>query len=106
MEWQPISEASLWDAIIGAEGRMNPQVFRFWEAIKILSPEKWSEERYGSVGGGFWVVAIMGNRVLWFNDIEDGFNWSSYVVWGRLAEYFCNQDELELAVQKGLNIFE
>ena len=105
MEWQPISEASLWDAIIGAEGRMNPQVFRFWEAIKI-TPGKWSEQRYGSVGGGFWVVAIMGNRALWFNDIEDGFNWSSYVVWGRLSEYFCDQDELELAVQKGLNMFE
>jgi hypothetical protein len=46
------------------------------------------------------------NRVIWYNDIEDGFNCSSYVVAGRLAEYFCNQDELELAVQNLLPIIE
>lgn len=105
MDWAPISEAKLWDKIISAEGRMNLQVLRLWETIKIL-PEKWSEQTYGTVGGGFWVVAIIGNRVIWFNDIEDGFNCSSYVVAGKLAEYFCNQDELEIAVQHVLTIIE
>ena len=84
---------------------MNPQILRLWENIKIL-PEKWTEQTYGTVGGGFWVVAIIGNRVIWFNDIEDGFNCSSYVVAGKLAEYFCNQDELEMAVQHVLTIIE
>lgn len=105
MDWTPISEAGLWDKVISAEGRMNLQVLRLWETIKIL-PEKWSEQTYGTVGGGFWVVAIIGNRVIWFNDIEDGFNCSSYVVAGKLAEYFCNQDELEIAVQHVLTIIE
>lgn len=105
MDWAPISEAKLWDKIISAEGRMNPQLLRLWETIKIL-PEKWSEQTYGTVGGGFWVVAVIGNRVIWFNDIEDGFNCSSYVVAGKLAEYFCNQDELEIAVQHVLTIIE
>jgi hypothetical protein len=84
---------------------MSPQISRLWEVIKI-SPEKWSEKTYGTTGGGFWVVAMIGNRVIWYNDIEDGFNCSSYVVAGRLAEYFCNQDELELAVQNLLPIIE
>lgn len=105
MDWTPISEAGLWDKIISAEGRMNLQVLRLWETIKIL-PEKWTEQTYGTVGGGFWVVAIIGNRVIWFNDLEDGFNCSSYVVAGKIAEYFCNQDELEITVQHVLTIIE
>lgn len=105
MDWEPISETELWDKIIRAEGRMSPQVLRLWQAIKI-PPEKWAEQTYGAVGGGFWVVAVIGSRVIWFNDIEDGFNCSSYVVAGKLSEYFCNQDELEIAVQNMLTIIE
>jgi hypothetical protein len=105
MDWMPITEAELWDKIIAAEGRMNPQIFRLWEAIKI-PPEKWSEKTYGAVGGGFWVVAIIGSKVIWYNDIEEGFNCSSYYVSGKLAEYFCDQDELEHAVQRILNVIE
>ena len=105
MDWEPISEAELWDKIISAEGRMDPHIFRLWEAIKI-TPEKWTEKTYGSAGGGFWVVAVIGNRAIWFNDIEDGFNCPSYVVPGKLAAYYCNQDELEMVVRNVLTIIE
>jgi hypothetical protein len=105
MEWEPISEADLWSKIISAKDRMSPQILRLWEAIKV-PPQKWTEQTYGTVGGGFWVVAIIGNKVIWFNDIEDGFNCSSYVVFGQLDEYFCNQDELEVAVQDVLMIID
>ncbi|QBE67583.1 hypothetical protein EWM63_29595 [Pseudoduganella lutea] len=105
MNWEPISEACLCDEIRSAEGRMSPRVLRLREAIKI-PPEKWVEPTYGTVGGGFWVVAIIGNRVIWFNDIEVGFNCSLYVAAGQLAEYFCNQDQLEIAVQNVLAIIE
>ncbi len=104
-DWQPITEAALWDEILHAEGRMNPQIFRLWEAIRI-SPEKWEEKTYGNTGGGFWVVALIGNKAIWFNDIEDGFNCSSYTVHGRLAEYFCNQDALEVAIQDIQTVIE
>lgn len=56
MDWEPISEASLWDKINAAERRMNPRQERLWEAIRII-PEKWSQETYGNVGGGFWAVS-------------------------------------------------
>jgi hypothetical protein len=105
MDWEPIAETRLWDLIIAAEQRMAPHIFRLWEAIKI-SPEKWSEKRYGAGGNGFWVVAIIGGKVIWYNDIEDGFNLSSYCVMGKIADYVCNQDELELAVQHVLNMFD
>lgn len=49
---------------------------------------------------------MIGNRVIWYNAFENGFKCSSYVVAGKLAEYFCNQDKLEMAVQNLLTIIE
>lgn len=45
------------------------------------------------------MVAIIGNTIIWFNDIEDGFNQSSYNKVGIINEYYYNQDELEWQVQ-------
>jgi hypothetical protein len=40
--------------------------------------------------------------VLWYNDIEDGFNVSTFVERGRIPEneYWCNQDEIGWALPK------
>ena len=77
---------------------------RAWDVVKIL-PEKWSQDDYGNLGGGFWVVAIVGRTVIWFNDIEDGFNRSAFSEFGKIDEYWCNQDELEHQVQNVINQF-
>jgi hypothetical protein len=94
MDWTPITEAKLWDLILAAEARMEPQESKLWECVRI-EPQKWQEPTYGVEGGGFWVVAIIGNTVIWYNDIEDGFNQSSYSAFGTIGEYWCDQDELE-----------
>ena len=39
-----------------------------------FEPAKWRQSLYGDEGGGFWAIAADGGRVLWFNDIEEGFN--------------------------------
>jgi hypothetical protein len=98
MTWQPISETELWDKIIQAEWRMTREQTRLWELLKIL-PTKWHQHSHGEMGGGFWVVGIIGNRVVWYNDIEDGFNVSRFREYGEIAEYWCNQDELEETIQ-------
>jgi hypothetical protein len=105
MEWEPISESAIWDKINTACLRMDPVQERIWEVVKVI-PEKWQQHPHGDVGGGFWAVAIIGCRVLWFNDIEDGFNLSVYSRFGQIDEYWCNQDELEWAVQRVANILE
>jgi hypothetical protein len=105
MNWQPLSEVQLWDQIIQAEGRMTPAQARLWEAIKI-DPQKWAQSPYGNKGGGFWAVALLGQQVVWYNDIEDGFNVSRYENLGNIGEYWCNQDRLEEAVQSLLNLIE
>lgn len=75
---------------------------RLWELIRI-SPIKWQQDPYGTLGGGFWVVAIYGSKVIWFNDIEEGFNRSRWMTMGVLSEYGCNQDELQWTVQHVLD---
>ena len=105
MDWQPISEASLWDEINRAEARMTPQQARLWSAIRIL-PEKWRQAPYGAAGGGFWAVGLLGTIVLWYNDIEDGFNCSRWTRHGVIDEFWCNQDDLERAVQRLVDVVE
>lgn len=97
MTWTPITEERLWDKVNASESRMSPPQMRMWEMIRI-PPQKWAQEPYGSEGGGFWVVAIAGTHVIWYNDIEDGFNISAYSEFGTIDEYGCSQLELEDAV--------
>jgi hypothetical protein len=105
MDWQPITESEIRDKVIQAEARMNAEQSRLWSVMKI-DPKKWEQTPYGTKGNGFWAVAIIGQSVVWFNDIEDGFNVSNYKKYGAIEEYWCNQDELEWTVQSLLNCIQ
>jgi hypothetical protein len=105
VEWQPITETALLARVAQGKARMSPSQLRLWEAIRI-DPEKWQQRPYGDPGGGFWAVAIVGRTVIWYNDIEDGFNRSRYFTYGTISDYWCNQDELELTVQYLMNALE
>ncbi|MEL6871178.1 MAG: hypothetical protein AAFO81_15375 [Pseudomonadota bacterium] len=102
MDWEPISESEIHDLIDIACERMNAEQRRVWEKIKI-APEKWIQDPWGHEGKGFWIVAIIGRYIVWYNDIEDGFNLSTYVSFGKIDEYWCNQDQLEWTVQNIIN---
>jgi hypothetical protein len=62
-----------------------------------FEPTNWSQSPYGDEGGGFWAVAADDNRVLWYNDIEDGFNVSTCAEWGTIPadEYWCGIARIE-----------
>lgn len=96
-EWKPISLTKLYDKIQQTETDLNGELWNFWQIIKI-DPTKWEEKQYGELGSGFWVVAICGTKVIWYNDIEEGFNISDYKTFGEIEGYYCNQDELNWAV--------
>lgn len=98
MTWSPISEAEIWDLINQSCERMDWAQTRLWDSIRI-DPIKWQLHPWGDLGGGFWVVAIIGSTVVWYNDIEHGFNRSCYSKYGTIDKYWCNQDELEWQVQ-------
>lgn len=102
MDWKPTSEIEIRDLIDSACERMSAEQARVWERIKV-PPEKWHQDPWGNEGNGFWVVALVGKWVVWFNDIECGFNLSIYASYGTIDEYWCNQDGLESVVQRIIN---
>lgn len=105
MTWEPISEAEVWDKLNTARDRMAPRQRRFWEAIRI-NPEKWRQSPWGDEGEGFWVAGVIGRYVVWYNDIEEGFNRSVYKKYGEFEDYWCNQDDLEETIQYLMNMVE
>lgn len=98
-EWEPITLNELFNEIQKTEKDLEGELKNFWDLIKI-NPTKWKEKEYGEMGGGFWVVAICGYKVMWYNDIEEGFNISNYKTFGKIEDYCCNQDELIWSVSK------
>ena len=104
-DWEPITELDLWDLIVKAEPRMNCEQRRLWSVIKI-DPQKWELTPFGDLDSGFWAVGLLGESVVWYNDIEDGFNISTYRSFGRIGEYWCNQDDLEHTVQHLLDLIQ
>ena len=71
----------------------KPDCLKFWEYIKI-QPEKWIEKTKGKEDGGFWIVGIIGKSVIYYNDIEEGYNLSSFTNYGEIDHYYPNQMDL------------
>jgi hypothetical protein len=101
MEWSPISRAEL-ASLVEAQLRDCPDEAAVLFRECAITPEKWSQSPWGNLGGGFWAVAVCGERVLWYNDIEDGFNVSRFDQRGIIPddEYWCNQDPLKWALPR------
>lgn len=85
--------AQLLSRIAEGESQMTPDLLAFWQDSRI-APVKWSLHPWGDQGGGFWAVSIVGQQVVWFNDIEDGFNSSTFESYGHIKEYWCDQLDL------------
>ncbi len=92
--WSPTTLDELCDKVRSGEYKMDPPLERLWSAIRVEFV-KWKLHPWGDLGGGFWVVGMIGSQVLWYNDIEEGFNWSRYQQPGVIDEYWCNKDELQ-----------
>ena len=98
MAWEPITSDELDAMIEAAELDMEPPVLELWKTLRIR-PAKWQLSPWGDMGGGFWVVAVIGDRCIWYNDIEDGFNISRYQAVGHILEYWCSQTELDRCIR-------
>jgi len=98
IEWQPITREGLLARVAQGVAGMTLAERRLWDAVRV-EPVKWQQDPYGRDGLGFWVVGLIGSSVIWYNDIEDGFNRSQYSVHGEIQDYWCNQDELDVTVR-------
>jgi len=52
------------------------------------------------VDEGFWVVAVIGNKALWYNHIEQGFNVSPFSSYGCVDKYESRKDDFDTALKK------
>ncbi|MGE3166372.1 MAG: hypothetical protein AB7O52_15815 [Planctomycetota bacterium] len=101
MSWEPITLSALQAMLARDLAECSAEQQEFFGQTSI-SPSKWGLRPWGDLGGGFWVVAVHLDRVLWYNDIEDGFNVSRFDVQGEIPadEYWCNQDPLRWALPR------
>jgi hypothetical protein len=99
MDWKPLSRDELEKIIDSELADCSVELRAYFESVA-FEPTKWRQSPYGDEGGGFWALASDRNRVLWYNDIEEGFNVFVFVVRGTIPddEYGCNQDELKWAL--------
>jgi hypothetical protein len=94
----PVTLLEISELIIEGEQALKSDLYEkslyiFWQHVKI-NPEKWDGEDYGKGGGGFWIVGIYGKNAIWYNDIEEGFNVSSFNTYGLINNYAYEQYEL------------
>jgi len=72
------------------------RAIRFWERIRI-PPERWEQNQYPG-DGRYWVVAILGSRCLYLNEVEGGWGWGRFERWGQISDHHWQQDEIEVPV--------
>jgi len=93
------SEERLWDEINDGWTRMSFAQRNLWAVIKRM-PEQWQLKDYGPC----WVVAVVGETVIYYNHFEHGFNCSSWSSFGIVDEFRSLQFGLENAVQAQLDL--
>lgn len=101
MNWYPITFAELESMLSRDLADCSEEYQHLFKRARI-TPAKWRLTPWGDEGGGFWAVAVHENRVLWYNDIEEGFNVARFEVPGEIpnSEYCCNQDPLSYALPR------
>lgn len=82
-EWKPISLEALKRHIELQEFLLTKEEKAFWHFIRI-EPEKWVDPVYYAGTVEFYVIAIFGHKVIYYNDIEEGFNIAEFEEYGRL----------------------
>jgi hypothetical protein len=95
VDWKPIELSELEVVITHDLEACSDTQREFFEQIRI-PPVRWRQRPWGDRGNGFWAVAVFRDRVVWYNDIEEGFNVSRFEGHGEIPDdgYGCEQDSL------------
>ncbi|MHB1390129.1 MAG: hypothetical protein ACYCXF_02695 [Thermoleophilia bacterium] len=94
-----LTQTQVHDEIATAEGELvelDGRALRLWERIKVPA-SLWKQSQY-QIDSSFWVVAILGNRCMYFNHVERGWGWGRYSLWGTIESNHCQQDEIHHVV--------
>jgi hypothetical protein len=96
MEWQPMTVDAVKKII---EGDLKECDDEQVSAFKKYAVEPYAAPilRYGEMEIAV-VVARRGDEVIYWEDVEEGFNLSPVSPNGQILEHWCNQDELRFAL--------
>jgi hypothetical protein len=93
--WVPISATDL-DRLLRKQLAICPPelvaVFERYKVVPFRAPLQ------SDILESAFVVARKGNEALYYEDVEEGFNFSPMSERGQLLEHWCNQDELRFAL--------
>lgn len=104
MDWIPISLKELNNIIETSVAVMDTEVLYFWNSIKIV-PEKRKVPSYCD-NDYFWIVGKTQKHIIYYNDIEEGFNTSFDNNLSYIEVTSSEQDELHFALIKFLKNYE
>ena len=95
-------EAAMWDVINDSFGKMTFAQKRLWEIVRVL-PTQWAYKTRSSLEGKVWIVAIIGEHVIWYDDffgeMDDGFCISEYDFHGNITDKGTIGDDLQQVVE-------
>lgn len=100
-QWQPIS-LNDFETLLGEElENCQPEEQALFERTKLpVGRLRMRDTAYLETA---YVVARYGDEILYYNDIEGGFNTSPVDDAGAILEYWCNQDTLQGALYRWLH---
>ena len=94
--WKPIARSKLEQLINKELGDCEPEQQQVFEKHRVPL-RKAPIVRYGKIEYVF-VVARNGDEVMYYEDVEGGFNFSPVDAKGHILQHWCNQDELKYAL--------
>ncbi len=97
-DWKPATIEQVRDTVVHDLRRANAEQVETYNRV-VVEPFRAPLLRYGieeSVG----VVARKGDEVIYYEDVEEGFNISPISQDGRILEHWCNQDDLGVALNR------
>ena len=95
--WSPLSKSQILTEIFLAEQNLDSVSEILWNKIKI-SPQLW--KCVDVIEDNFWVVAKSEQHIIWYNDIEEGFNISKYKIDGEIQNYNASKHELQFVLEQ------
>jgi hypothetical protein len=96
--WKPASRAEVERILSEQLAGCTPEQRAAFERLRVPLREA-PIERYGRIDGVF-LVARKGNEVMYYEDVEGGFELSPLDAKGRILRKGCNQDPLQAALSR------
>lgn len=72
-----------------------------WNLIAI-EPVRWRCDQYEEAEDP-WVIAVMGERCIYYNEVEEGWGWGGFSSWGVISAYHWEQYEIPQVVVRTLH---